>query len=199
MSLRDQLVAKGLASKKKAQQAERELKAERKRAQAQRAARRDEDAAAEAAHAEELAQRRAQSEADRAAAAAAREAHEMVHRVRQIVWNRRMAGRGPVPFFHRRPGAAALGRLWLPVTLVRDLRLGKAAVAGFVNDRGVFEVHVVDRRTAERLDAIDPAAIVHWVRAGAALDDPSEGPGEAVTDVSLRPRRLSPLPAGGVR
>lgn len=191
MSLRDQLVAKGLVSDKRKRDVERQLKQERKNNQGNKRKLREEQAEARArAEAEEAARRDAAARA-RAEASAAREAHEHVHRVRQIITSRRIGGRGPTRFFYRVGDTRQIGRLSLPDALVRDLRTGKVAVAGFFDEAGRPVAHLVPRVTAEKLAEVAPEALWHWSRDGGALDDPSQGPLRVTWEPSLRARRVT--------
>lgn len=194
MSLRDQLVAKGLATKKQARRASQEARQARKKAKAQ-AARKGQREAEEAAAAQaELDAREAARQRARAAAEAHREAHERRHRVRQIVARHRLGGRGPVPFHHRVGDTARVAVMHLPVGIVRDLRAGRAAVvaAPDAHREGAWEHHVVPRPVAERLAEIAPEILVHWVRDTEGLDDPAEGLLDRAWEPSLRPHRVRP-------
>lgn len=191
MSLRDAFVAKGLVSKKKAKQVNRALKEERKRKQGQR--KKKGAAAAEKRQQDEAskAEAKARRDADRDAAQSAREAHEHVHRVRRIILDNRLGARGPVPFFHRVGGGPAVRRMMVPEPMARDLRAGRAAIAGFTADSGFFEAHVVSDRAAKKLAEIAPESLMHWVRdAKKGLGDPSEVLGRLVGEVDLRARRV---------
>lgn len=190
MSLRDQLVAKGLVSDKRKRDVERQLKRDRKHKQANKRKLREERAEAEAREAAAEAARREQAIRDREAAAAARSAHEHTYRVRQIIEANRMGRGGRTRFFHRIGGTGRIGRMQLPESLVRDLCMGRAAIAGFMDDTGRPVAHVVPRKAAEKLAEVEPSAIWHWVRDGGSLDDPAEAPLRVSWEPSIRPHRV---------
>lgn len=199
MSLRDQLLAKGLVSKKDADRVNRELRQERKASQGARESKAEQDRAEkQKAEAEAAAKRAAQEEARRAFAEA-QAAHEAVHRIRQIVLGNRMGGRGPIPFHHRQHGSDRLACLYLKETLARDLRNGEAAIASLRRENGGYDYLVVTRRAAEKLMVLEPERVVHWVRDAAHLGDPAEslltrswesglGPHRVRDEVELRAR-----------
>ncbi len=192
MSLRDQLVAKGLASKKQARDTNRALKKDRKSRQGSKDRKAARRAEAEAAAAEAQAQAEAARVAARDADRAAREAHEHVYRVRQIIEAHRLGGRGPIPFHHRIAGRTVLGRLSLREAIVRDIRLGRAAVAGYTDDAGEPVVRIVGRKAILRLREIAPEALWHVVDEP-RLDDRSEDPLRKDWEPSVRPHRVRPI------
>lgn len=190
MSLRDALLAKGLVDDKRARRLDREAKAERKAKQGNRARRREEEAAADAAEAARDEERRAQAQADRTTAAQARDLHEHAHRVRRIVLDNRLGGRGPIVFFHRIGTSARIGRLQLPEALARDLRVGRAAIAALPRDGGGWDHHVVGERGARKLLEVAPETLVHWVDDERGTLDPSEVLLPPLGEPSLRPHRV---------
>jgi polyhydroxyalkanoate synthesis regulator phasin len=107
MSLRDQLIAKGLASKKQARKANQEMKRKRKSDQGSRAQ-------------EKALRREREAEAKKEAearAAARRErnleqkATEERRRGQQIVSGNRVGANGPIPFHFRKVDGRTLGRI----------------------------------------------------------------------------------------
>ncbi len=190
MSFRDQFLKAGLIDKKSAAKIDRAAKEDRKAAQAARAPKTAAERAQQAAAQAERDRRTAQAAADRARAEAERDAHETVHRIKQVAMAHRMAGRGPVPFFHRRLDTTRLACLSLREALARDLRNGGAAILGF-RDLGGFAYVVVPRRTAERVATFAPEAIVHWVQTADHLSDPAESLHTRLWETSLRPHRVA--------
>lgn len=191
MSLRDQLLAKGLVSEKRAKQIDRELKSERKSEQGQRdrlAAAAAEAAAKAKADAEAAIEARL---AARREAEAARAAHELRYRVRQIVTANRLAARGPVPFHHRTIDGPRIGRLQVSEDVARELRAGRLAIAGYHLDNGTVEHVVVAKRAADKLAEIAPAALVFHVTDSSHFSDPSEAFLRRDWEPSLRPHRVS--------
>jgi len=191
MSLRDQLVAKGLVSNKRKRDVERQLKKDRKRKQGNKRKQREVQAEAQARQAAEDAARRDAAAQAKAVSAAEREAHEHTHRVRQIVLGNRLGGRGRVRFFHRVGDTGRIRRMELKEPMVRDLRMGRSAIVGFFDDAGEPVAHVVPRKAAEKLVDVEPAAIWHWVRDGGALQDPAEAPLRVDWEPSVRPHRVA--------
>jgi uncharacterized protein YaiL (DUF2058 family) len=190
VSLRDQLIAKGLVSKKRADEVNRELKAERKAKQAARARKHDEEAAARAAEEAERAAREQARRAAKEATAAERDVVERANQVRQIVLGNRLGGRGRVPFAHRQLGTDRIAVLHLPESLVRDLRAGRAAVAAARHVDGSVTHHIVNERAARRLAELAPEMLVTYTPGKRGLDDPSEGLLQRAWEASLGPHRV---------
>ncbi|MFM2163143.1 MAG: hypothetical protein RLZZ383_2655 [Pseudomonadota bacterium] len=198
MSFRDQFLKAGLIDKKSAAKIDRAAKEDRKAAQAARDPKTASERARQAAAEAERERRVAQAAADRARAEAERVAHETVHRIKQVAMAHRMAGRGPVPFYHRRLDSPALACLSLRESLARDLRNGGAAIVGF-RDLGGFVYVVVPRRTAERLVTFAPEAIVHWAPTPDHLSDPAESLHLRLWETTLRPRRVRDEEVAGLQ
>jgi uncharacterized protein YaiL (DUF2058 family) len=189
-SLRDLLVAKGLASEKRAKEVAREVRDERKQQQAERKKK-----SVEEREADEQArlERERQLEVQRVAREAARverEAREHVLRVRQIVQANRQAGRGPVPFYHRRGDGPVLGQMSLPVATARDLRVGRAAIVGITDDLGRWTYHVVSAKAVEKLRELAPEVLLHDVRDLEHLSDPAQALSPRDWPGELGPRRV---------
>ncbi|MBX2801617.1 MAG: DUF2058 domain-containing protein [Myxococcales bacterium] len=200
MSLRDQLLAKGLVSKKRARKAARELREARK---AEQGSRRRQSELAREAEAQRQAEAEAEAERRRQelqARRAEREALEHRLRVRNLILGNRLpAGRGH-RFFHRVPDSAAVSELQVSSGIAMALRNGDAALVQ--HDHGTWlEVVVVRRRAAEALQQLAPERIVLFVpdAAGASAPDlafhqrdwPTElGPHRA-TDDDLERHRAS--------
>ena len=189
MSLRDQLIAKGFVSKKRARRLDREAKQERKSRQASKKKRKKQQAESEAAARLEAERREEERRLQRSQSAAEREAHELRFRVRDIVRSRRMAGRGPVPFHVRVPNSDRVICLKLTQTLARDLRSGRAAVCGYEGTGGPVWV-VVPRATAERLMAFASEWVAHLVPDKSHLDDPAQALSHRTWETELGPHRV---------
>lgn len=192
-SLRDLFVAKGVVSEKRAQQVAREARDERKQRQAERKGKGEERRESELREQAELERRAAQAKADREAARIEREAREHVLRVRQIILGNRLSGRGPVPFCHRRGDGPGVVQLSLPLATARDLRVGRAAIAGFASDTGVWTYHLVSQRAAEKLREIAPESLLHFVEQTDHLADPAESLSNRDWQSELGPHRLRDL------
>ena len=186
MSLRDQLLAKGLVSKKKARQADQQAKQRRRKAQGnarKRAAREAEEAAARAREAEERTQKRL---AERRAREAARAEAEHAHRLAQIVLGNRLGAQGRHRFYHRtEQGTVAF--VEVPEAVARRLRLGQAAIAA-VRGGGC---HVITDKGARKLEALAPELLMHWVPDTRGLSAPEEQLAPVRDwETSLRPHKL---------
>lgn len=149
MSLRDQLLAKGVVSKKKAREVNRELRQERKQKQGQRRKKnvvaREEQAAVKAAMQAELDARRAARQArDAEKATRARELQ-----LRQLVAGNIVRGGGPVPF-HFREGSR-VGRMQVSDRIAWKLRAGELGICRLVSPWGEPEEVIVRARAAQRL------------------------------------------------
>lgn len=190
MSLRDQLMAKGLVSEKRAKQIARELKDERKSDQAQRDGKRTREAEEARAREEAAAAALAARLEARRVAQAEIEARESVQRVRQIVQANRVGAKGPIPFHHRRVDGPSIGLLWLSEHAARDLRAGRLGIAGYVRDDGHADHAVVTERAAHKLAEVAPGALVHWVTDAEHFSDPSQSLMRREWETSLRPHRV---------
>ena len=189
MSLRDQLLKAGLASKKDVRRANQELRSERKHDQGHREKKRDVEAAeaAERAAAEEQAlKERAAARHDREAV---REEHDREHRIRQIVLKNRLGGKGSVPFFHKTADGRHLHRLDVNDRMAFGLRCGELAVAALPEPDGT-SYHVIRLKAADKLAEIAPETVVFRVTDTAGISRPEEQFHERLWDATLRPRRI---------
>jgi uncharacterized protein YaiL (DUF2058 family) len=189
VSLRDQLLAKGLASKKDAQRVGRELKDVRRKDEGARKSLGEleaEERAARAAEAEraraELAERRRRAEAERMA-------EELPRRARDLVaGNRVRPGRGQT-FFHRGPDGKHVGRVEVSSGTAYRLRCGELALAWL--DRGTFsEVVVIPRAAADQLLELAPELVLFLVTDTAGISDRAEAFAERTWEPDLRARRV---------
>ncbi|MBN2799998.1 MAG: DUF2058 family protein [Deltaproteobacteria bacterium] len=196
MSLRDQLVAKGVASRKDAQRVNRSLKEERKQAQGaqkrKRALAREAQAAKEAAQAEQM---RLRGELRKAQALSERLLQQRLQ-VYQLIRTNEVRSRGPIRFYH--PDITR--RLLLPMAVheraANMLRRGVAAIVAF-DHGGQVEYRIVGVQAAERIREILPELVLFLVTADAP-PDPSEDFLSPDWDVSLRPHRvMDSAPADG--
>lgn len=192
MSLRDLLVANGVASKKDATQANRALKEQRKAEQGQRKRHSAQEAEARAAKAAEEAAaiqrrgeiRRAQDRAEQLLAAR--------QQIFSLMRAHELRARGPIRFYH--PDIQRRFILFKEIDLktAKILRKGAAAIAGF-DHGGQVEYRIVGSYAAERIREIRPEAVVFWVH-GDSPHDVSEEFLEPEWDISLRPHRHLPSP-----
>jgi len=191
VSLRDQLLKAGLASKKDVRRVNQELKAERKQDQGHRDKKREVVAAEEAAKkaAEEQALR--EKVAARKAHEANQEAHDKVHRVRQIVLGNRLGAKGGHPFFHKCLDGRRVNRFYVSDRTAFALRCGDLAIAGLVEPDGTETYHLLRRDAAHKLAAIAPEAVVFLVDDTTGISKPEEQFLERPWDASLKPHRAT--------
>ncbi len=194
MSLRDQLLAKGLVNKKDAERVERELKEQRRQKQgsrerkhAEEARVRAEEAAALAAQVEARAQARRQAEAER-------DAREQVLRVRRMILDTKVRVRGKQLYWHRRHQSASLARLSVSPQVAVMLRAGELGIAALLplTQGGEVEYHVVPARTIHRLTELAPELIMAFTRDPRGISQPDEAFLDASWEISLRPHRWHP-------
>ena len=188
-SLRDQLLAKGLASKKDVRRVERELKDQRRQEQGHKQKARELQAQQEAARREAEAEAQQRRLEERRRREAEREARETRERVRQIVVGNAIRSRGPFRFHFRKLDGRTLGRLEVSERVAWKLRAGEAAIAAVSDDRGE-EYVVISARGAQRLADIAPERVVFWTRETAGLSAPEEALWRPEWDISLRPHRI---------
>lgn len=187
MSLRDQLLQKGLASKKDARRVDQERLAERRReegnAKRKRSLEIEKLALAEAARVAELEEKRQA----RAVLDARREAAERELRLRQLVDAHRVKARGPVPYFVVRP-SGRLVRLDVPELIAKGLRCGEFAV---VADPHVDDgVAVVARKGALRIAEVETQAVLRWVQDTVGISAAEEQFSQREWAPDLRARRV---------
>jgi uncharacterized protein YaiL (DUF2058 family) len=191
MSLRDQLLKKGLVDKKRAQQIDREAKAERKANQGQRE-RKNVVQAREAADREAALKAAAEARAvARKQAELARDAAERPARVRQKILANRIRGRGPVPFHVPAPDARTVLRIDVHPNVAWKLRAGELAVAALGWPGPDLELVVINAEAALELRDIDPAVVCFLNTDTSGLAAPDLAFGEPVAQVDLRARRAT--------
>lgn len=189
-SLRDQLLAKGLASKKDARRVERELKDQRKHDQGHKKRARELEAEQEAGRRAAEAEAQRQRLEERRRREAEREAREQAQRIRQIVAGNAIRSRGPFRIHFRKLDGRTLGRMEVSERVAWALRAGDAAIAGLADEREEDYV-VISARGAERLSEIAPASVVFWTRDTAGLSAPEECLWKPEWEISLAPHRVA--------
>lgn len=192
MSLRDQLIKKGLVDAKRARKLDRQAKEERKSKQGQRDKKRLAEArareareAAERAAVEERARARKQAELER-------ERAELPARVRQKILANQIRSRGPVPFFVRGPQPERVARLSVDPRVAWKLRAGEAAVAVLRGADTAPELVVISADAARDLREIDPETVRFFVTDVEGIGAPDLAFGAPVDDPDLRARRATP-------
>ena len=188
MSLRDQLLKKGLVSKKQAREANRELRKARKHRQGARQKKKtleaEEQAAAAARAAETLEQRR-QRRLEREEAKAQ---VERALRIRHLVWGNRVRVAGKQPFWHRSATDGLLLRMEVSLRAAEQLRRGELAIAAF--DHGTRVEYVVIRsEAAHTLKQLGASCVVFLVEDRKGILEPDEAFLSRTWDTDLRPRR----------
>lgn len=191
MSLRDQLLAKGLVSKKQAKRADQEARQERK--QQEGALKRKHVREAEA-HQQAEAERMAQvqdRQVRRAAYEAQRAQTERALQIRNTILGNRIRTGGNVPFHHLAPDGRTLPRMWVGRAVAEQLRRGDAAIVA-ESSRMDSPFVVVTRQAAVKLDAIAPQLVVFWARDAVGAAAPDQQILARDWEPSLRPHRARP-------
>ena len=187
MSLRDQLLAKGLVSKKDVRKANQQSKKQRKQDQGSK--RRD-----SAIEAEQKAAKKAAREAKQAAKLearrkieASRDAYERALQIRNTILGNRVTSRGDHPFFFRATDGQTVLRMKVQRSTAQQLANGALAIVALdLGNR--YDYVLVGRHVAEKLEELEaPGLIVHWARGEA---DSGEGLLDRDWEPSLTPHRV---------
>lgn len=192
-SLRDQLLQKGLVTKKQAQRVNRELKDERKVEQAQRKSKSELKAEEDALRAAEEAELVARRKAERDEREARKDALERELRVRNLVsGNRVRPGRGQL-FWHRSFTGPELLRVEVSTGMAYELRSGQAGIAALRRSWEATEVEyvVISRKAALVLLELAPEHLVFFVEDVAGISDAAEAFLERRWEASLGARRAT--------
>jgi hypothetical protein len=188
MSLRDQLLAKGLASKKDARQVNRDLKKKRKKNQSQRekkhlvtakAADQKVEEETHARHVKQVARKARETESSQV---------EQEIRVRQLIAGNRIAHVGRTVFHFKKMGGRRLGRLEVSEGVAWMLRCGEAAIAGQVEtQREVYTV--ISSKAAHRLLEIAPHQVVFFTTDNQGISNADEAFLKRTWETTLGPHR----------
>ncbi|HHO52960.1 MAG TPA: DUF2058 family protein [Deltaproteobacteria bacterium] len=171
MSLRDQLLAKGLASKKQARKIERELKAKRRAEQGSRRRQRElERQRIERAEAERQAAEEARR-AERAERAERQAIAERALRIRNVLLGNRLRPGQGQRFWHRSPDGTHLSELQVSSGMAYKLRCGEVAIAQ-LDHRGWSEAVLIPTAAAEKLRKLAPELILFSVEDTSGLSAP---------------------------
>ena len=192
MSLRDQLVAKGLVSKKEKRRVDRSKKRERKKKQGTRARKSVERREVALASEAERAIRLRERALTRKLREAEREAIERTYRIRQIITGNTLRTRGKRVYWHRALEGPGIPSLRVSERAAYKLRCGEAAIAGLrLGEDAEVEYRVISARAAARLEELGAGdVIVSWVRDVTGIGEPSEAFLEPDWEISLIPHRL---------
>jgi uncharacterized protein YaiL (DUF2058 family) len=159
VSLRDQLVAKGIVSKKDARKVDRELKEQRRAEQGSRKRKSATEREARARAEAEAEARREERIAERRELDARREVAERALRVKNLIeGNRLKTGTGQA-FWHRSLDGRLLLRLDVSSGTAWQLRSGEASIVA-VERLGAVDYAVIPRRAALVLQDIAPERLV---------------------------------------
>ena len=189
-SLRDQLVAKGLTSKKRARKASRELKAQRKAEQGSRKKKREAEAEAAAAEAAEAEAERTERLAQRKAREATRDAAEHALRVRNLLAGNRVRPGSGHRFWHRSLDGRHLQEMQVSSGMAYQLRCGEVALAHF--DHGTWsETVLLPKRAALKLHALAPQLLLFFVEDATGLSAPDLAFHQRTWDPEFGPRRAT--------
>lgn len=192
MSLRDQLVAKGLVTKKDARRVEQQLREARKQAEGHKKSKRELEAEAAAARAAAEEAERQRKLAEKKARAAEREAKERALRLRQIIRRNTIRSAGRFRFYHRTLDGRHVHGLHVSERVAWKLRAGEAAIVADVEEGRDPQYVVVSARAAVKVGEIAPERVVHHVRDTRGLSAPEETLLAPDWDISLAPRRVAP-------
>lgn len=189
MSLRDQLLSKGLATKKQARKNNRDARRDRK----QRQGRRDKSSVERAEQAAQAKHSKEEAKEQKASQRRAREeetsAKEQGERVRQMIEANKITAPGRTSFYHRRLNSGSIRRMELSPKICWMLRCGEAGVAGYkVGDREVYQV--VPKKAALRIRTLSEATLVFLVEDTNGISEPDEAFLVKKWDASLQPHRL---------
>ncbi len=188
MSLRDQLLKAGIASKKEARRADREKKEARKKAQATRRKKREVQAEEAARLEAEREAARAEALAERRRVEAEREAAERENRIRQLVRGNRLGARGPVIFHFVGRDGRRVHRLSVNDRIAWQLRCGEVAIAADPDTEDDYVV--IPARAAEKLEAVAPELVVFRVTDTRGISAPEEAFLERQWEPTLDRRQL---------
>jgi len=187
MSLRDQLLAKGLVSKKRARKLDQQKRLDRKAKKGKKKKKRVLDA--EARTAKEAASKAALDAKlnARRSRETERERMERALQIRNVVIGNRIAARGQSVFHHRDLEGKMILRMSVSKVMIDKLRRGEAAVVAM---DGKYDL--ITQRGAEKLDELAPQLLVFWQRDTKTLSRPDQKPWVRDWEPSLRARRATP-------
>lgn len=189
MSLRDQLLAKGLASKKDVRRVDAQAKRDRKQQEGARQRKHVEQRQREAELAAARAAKVAEVRAARIAAMTERERTTRALQLRQIVTSNRLRVAGPRRYAIRLGETTQIVTLHVVESAAMALRRGDLAV---VRDAGSAQgVAIVSREAAARLLSLAPELVVWWVRDVEGISSPEEAFCDRTWSPDLRARRAS--------
>jgi uncharacterized protein YaiL (DUF2058 family) len=183
MSLRDQLLKAGIASKKDAARVERQKNHERrKRKSVSEREREASETAAREAAVESKRVARKQREVER-------EALEAGLRVRNLIAGNTVRGRGKQPFWVKRPSGRVC-RMSVSPGIAFKLRCGELGIAAQPDSD---EPVVIAAKAVDRLLDLAPETVWFYAADTSGLSAPEDAFMDADWDISLVPHRKTPV------
>ena len=195
-SLRDQLLKKGLVSKKRARSVGRELKQERKQQQGKRKRKKHLQAQERAEREAAAAAVRAERADDRRRRDVERARTEKALRVLHLLHSNRMEINGKVRFHHPSVDGRHLLRMSVSERGAFGLRNGTLGIGAVVRGTG-HDYIVLPREAVEQLKTLAPHTVVFHVTDTAGLSDPALRFAPSTADGDLRARRARPEDVSG--
>ncbi|MFK7930903.1 MAG: DUF2058 family protein [Myxococcota bacterium] len=192
MSLRDQLLAKGLVSKKRAKSLDRQSKQERKKSQANRKKKKVLDAERNATLSAAEADRVERVRKARLAAKQAQTVLDAQARIRSVILGNRIPGRGRVPYFHRGLDGRTVYKMSLPEPIAGWLRSGRAAVVALQHRGQEPEYVVVNASAARELLQTAPHLVLTFVQETSGISEAEEAFLVVDWEPSLSAHRVAP-------
>ncbi|MEQ1501118.1 MAG: DUF2058 family protein [Myxococcota bacterium] len=191
MSLRDQLVQKGLVSKKHAQKIAREVQAEQRVERGNQKSKADQRAEAEAARAAAEAEATARRIADRKAREAEKaEVERRLRIVNLLAGNRLRPGAGQ-PFWHKSLDGKQVLRMEVSSGVAYQLRCGELAIAG-LQRQGDIDYVLIPNRAADKLAEFAPEHLVFRVTDPTGISDADHAFLRRTWEPSLAAHRAGP-------
>ena len=191
MSLRDQLLATGIANKKNTRRVAAQERKERTRRKGTEKKRGEVEREARVA-AEQAERDRALAVREQAAKTrVALQALEVQHELHMLVETHRVGRRGRVPFHHKALDGVHLRKIWIDEATARRLRGGQLAIGGYLRRDGTARYAIITANAASALTERRPQMVVFWDRTELDATDPSLAAGTVVGEPSLRPHRMS--------
>jgi len=187
MSLRDQLLAKGLVTKKQARKADQDARTRRKNKKGQKRKRGIEVAEARAVRALAAEEALRTKLLSRRARESERERMERALQIRNTILGNRIAAAGQQRFHHRSGDGKRIARVHTSAAMVERLRRGDAAI---VASDGNYVI--IARRGAEKLQDLAPQLLVFWQPCTKTLSRPDQKPHARNWEPELAARRATP-------
>ena len=187
MSLRDQLIAKGLATRKQAKKIDQETRLRRKAKKGKKKKRQVIEAAEEAARKAAKHKRLNDKRDARLARESERERMERALQIRNLILGNRIHAIGQQRFHHRSADGRLVLRLNTSPAMVERLRRGEA---GIVSADGAYVI--ISRQGAQKISDLAPHLLVFWEPETRGLSRPDAQPSPRDWPPEAGCRRASP-------